>query len=36
MHERYNKKYRAVSVKTAEPREIHNNVEGENLLSRIF
>lgn len=29
MHERYNKKYRAVSVKTSEPREVHNNVEGK-------
>lgn len=29
MNEKYNKKYRAVSVKTAEPREVHNEVEGK-------
>lgn len=29
MKEKYNKKYRVVSVKTAEPREVHNDVEGK-------
>lgn len=29
MPEKYNKKYRVVSVNTTEPHEVHNNVEGK-------
>ena len=29
MHERYNKKYRAVSVKATDNREVHDNIRGK-------
>jgi len=29
MHERFNKKYRAVSVKSTDNREVHDNIRGK-------